>query len=66
MIKSVYCISCKVIVILVRFQWKLNVCDRVYKNSQISNFKEIRQVGAELFHAEGRTDGHYKSNDRYW
>jgi hypothetical protein len=32
----------------------------------MSNFKEIRQVGAELFHAEGRTDGHYKSNDRYW
>ena len=27
------------------------------KNAQISNFMEIRLVGAELFHADGRTDG---------
>jgi hypothetical protein len=26
------------------------------KNHKISNFKKIRPVGAELFHADGRTD----------
>jgi hypothetical protein len=28
------------------------------KNTQISNFMKIRPVGAELFHADGRTDKH--------
>ena len=32
------------------------------KNTQIPNFIKIRPVGAELFHAEGKTDRHYKSN----
>jgi hypothetical protein len=32
------------------------------KNPQISNYKKIRQVGAELFHA-GRTDGHDEANN---
>ena len=27
------------------------------KNSQIPNFMKIRPVGAELFQADGRTDG---------
>jgi len=27
------------------------------KYTQISNFTEIRPVGAQLFHADGRTDG---------
>ena len=27
------------------------------KNMQISNFIKIRQVGADLFHADGQTDG---------
>jgi len=27
------------------------------KNTQISNFIKIRPVGAEFFHADGRTDG---------
>jgi hypothetical protein len=26
------------------------------KNTQMSNFMKIRPVGAELFHADGRTD----------
>jgi len=34
----------------------LNFLDRLAKNTQISNFKEVHPVGAELFHADGRTD----------
>jgi hypothetical protein len=49
--------SCKVPVILVRFEWKLNFLDRFSKNTQMSNLMKIRRVGAELFHADGQTDG---------
>ena len=31
--------------------------DRLSKNPDISNFMKIRPVGADLFHADGRTDG---------
>ena len=31
--------------------------DRFFKEDQISNFIKILQVGAELFHVNGRTDG---------
>jgi len=34
----------------------LNFLDGFTKNPQISNSKKIRPVGAELFHADGRTD----------
>ena len=34
----------------------MNLRDRFSKNPQISNFMKIRPVGAELFHADGRTD----------
>jgi len=34
------------------------------KNPQISNFMKIRPVGAELFHADGRTDRHDEANIR--
>ena len=30
--------------------------NRIWKNTQISNFMKIRPVGAELFHADRRTD----------
>jgi hypothetical protein len=53
MIINVYRFSCKVPIILVRFLKNLNFCDRFLKNTQISNFMKIRQLGAELFHAEG-------------
>ena len=36
---------------------KLGFCDRFSKNIQIPNFMKIRPVGAELFHADRRTDG---------
>jgi hypothetical protein len=31
----------------------------------MSNFMNIRPVGAELFNADGRTDGHEEANSRY-
>jgi hypothetical protein len=36
-----------------------------FKNVQISNFMEIRPVGAELFHADGRTDRHDEADIRF-
>jgi hypothetical protein len=56
MVKNVYWPSCKVAVILVRFEWYLNLLDRFYKNTQISNFMEIRPMGAELFRTDRWTD----------
>ena len=35
----------------------LNSLDSFSKNPQISNFTKIRPVGAEVFHADTRTDG---------
>jgi len=43
--------------------------DRLLKNTQILNLVKIRPMGAELFHAEGRTerqtDGHDEANSRF-
>ena len=35
------------------------------KNTQISNFMKILQVGAELFHADGRTDTFDEAESRF-
>jgi len=35
------------------------------ENLQISNFMKIRPVGAEYFHASGRTDRHDEANSRF-
>jgi len=48
--------SCTVPVVLARLQRNLKFFDRLSGNTEIRNFKEIRQVGAELFHMDGETD----------
>ena len=35
---------------------ELEILDSFSKNTQIWNFMKIRPMGAELFHADGRTD----------
>jgi hypothetical protein len=35
---------------------KLEFYQQIFENTPISNFKNIRPVGAELFHSEGQTD----------
>jgi hypothetical protein len=44
----------------------LNSLDSFSKNPQISNFMKIRPVGAELFHADIRTDIQDEANSRFW
>jgi hypothetical protein len=65
MIKNVYRSSCKVSVILDRFEQNLKSVDRFSENSQISNLMKIRQVVTELFHAYGRTDRNGEANSRF-
>jgi len=43
------------VVTAVTLQWNVNFLDVFSKRNQISNFMKIRPVGAELFHADGRT-----------
>ena len=57
MIKNIYWSSCKVPVIFCEILMKFEFSRQFFsKNSQISNFMKIRPVGAELCHADGRTD----------
>ena len=61
-IKNSHGSSCKVPVILVRFQWNLNFLDRFQKNLEISNFTKILSVGDQLFDADGQTERHDEVN----
>ena len=38
------------------FDQNLNIPDTVLRNARISNFIKIRPVGADLFHADERTE----------
>jgi len=44
---------------------KLEFFESFSKNTQISKFMKIRVVGAELFHADKRKDGHDEANSRF-
>jgi len=39
--------------------------DRFSENTQISNFMKIHLVGADLFHADGRTWRHDESDSHF-
>jgi hypothetical protein len=62
MVTNVHRSSGTVAVNLVRVERNLNFLSRFEKNTQISNLMKIRQVGAQMFHVDGRTDGW---RDRY-
>ena len=42
------CYSCQTVIKLQRYR-------QIFENTRTSNFKKIRTVGAELFHADGQT-----------
>jgi hypothetical protein len=65
MIKKCVLASCRVPVILARFQRNLRFPDTFSNNTQTSNFMNIRSAGAELFRADGQTDGHDEANSRF-
>jgi len=44
---------------------KLYFLYRFSKNNKIKNFMKIRPVGAEMFHADGRTDMYDEANSRF-
>ena len=54
------CYSCQT-------EMKLEYYRQIYekKNSQGSVFMKIHPLGAELFHADGQTDGHDEANSRF-
>jgi hypothetical protein len=39
--------------------------EQILKTSQISSFVKIHPVGADLFHADRRTDGYDEANSRF-
>jgi len=43
----------------------LNFRNRFSKNTHLSNFIKTGLVGAELFHANRRTDGHAEGSSRF-
>jgi hypothetical protein len=54
-IKNVYWCACRLPDVLVRFQWNLNFLDTFSNKHSIQSFTKIHPMGAELFHADGRT-----------
>ena len=49
--------------ILMKLEFSLHIFEK-YSNTKF-DFKKIRPVAAELFHADGRTDGHDEANNRF-
>jgi hypothetical protein len=44
---------------------ELEFSRQILKNTQVPNFMKVGTVGAELFHADGRTEIHNKANSRF-
>jgi hypothetical protein len=58
--------SCKIPVILVRFEWNLNLLNRFLKNIIISNFTKLLQVRLKCsMWTDGQTDRHEKANSHF-
>jgi hypothetical protein len=58
MVKNVFRSSCKVPLILARFEQKVNFYSRFTKIFfSETKFYSIRPVGAEVLHSDGRTEG---------
>jgi hypothetical protein len=47
-----------------RILLKLYFSRQMFEKTQISSVIKIRSLGAELFHEDGRTDGHDEANSR--
>jgi hypothetical protein len=43
---------------------KLEFSEQIFKKYS-SNSIKMRPLGAKLFHADGRTDGHYEAHSRF-
>ena len=55
--------SCKVLVILVRFEWNFNFLHRFFKNTQISNLMKICPVEARCsMRKDGQAERHDEAN----
>jgi len=66
MIKSIYWSTCKVpLLFLSDFSETWISFNKFSKNTEIQNFMKIRPVGAELFHADGRTNRHDEAQSRF-
>jgi hypothetical protein len=44
---------------------QLEFSQLIFEKAQISSFINTSSVAAELFHADGRTDGHDEHNSRF-
>ena len=65
MVRNVYGSSCKVGVILVRFEWNLNFLNIFSKSIQIPIPWQTVQGGVELFHSDRRTDRNDEANSYF-
>jgi hypothetical protein len=59
---NLHTFSCNMYFILVIFSWNLNIFYGFSNSNRVQTFMIIRAMGAELFHAIGRTDGHIWRN----
>jgi len=48
--------TCRLPILLIRFERNINFLTDFQKNTQISNIMKIHPLGAEIFHADGRMD----------
>ena len=64
-IVKVHWYSCKMPIILVSFEWKLNFLDTFSKNFQITKFHENSCSGTKFFHADGQEERHDDDNSRF-